>query len=89
MAWDVVYAKQAENSLVRTAKSDKKMAVRIMDRIDEISRLDPYASTVLLSGVPLYRLRVGDYRVILDLQNGVMRVYVITVYKRARSYRLR
>lgn len=89
MAWDVVYAKQAENSLSRIAKSDKKMAARIMDGIDEVARLDPYASTVRLSGVPLHRLRVGDYRAILDLQNRVMRVYVITVDKRARSYRFR
>lgn len=89
MAWDVVYAKQAENSLSRIAKSDKEMAARIMDSIDEVARLDPYASTVRLSGVPLHRLRVGDYRAILDLQNRVMRVCVITVDKRARSYRFR
>lgn len=89
MAWDVIYTKQAENSLARIAKSDKKMAARIMDHIDEIARLDPYASTMRLSGVPLHRLRVGDYRAILDLQNGLMRVCAITVDKRARSYRFR
>lgn len=60
-----------------------------MDRIDEIAGMDPYASTVRLSGVPLHRLRVDDYRTMLDLQNGVMRVYVITVDKQARSYRFR
>ena len=89
MAWDVIYTRQAENNLARIAKSDKKMAARIMDRIDEIAKLDPYASTVRLSGVPLHRLRVGDYRAVLDLQNGLMRVCVITIDKRARSYRFR
>jgi len=89
LAWDVIYAKQAENNLARIAKSDKKMAARIMDRIDEVAKLDPYASTVRLSGVPLHRLRVGDYRAVLDLQNGLMRVCVITIDKRARSYRFR
>ena len=59
-----------------------------MDRIDEIAKLDPYASTMRLSGVPLYRLRLDDYRAMLDLQNGLMRVCVIAVDKRARSYRL-
>ena len=83
MTWDVIYAKQAENNLARIAKSDKKMAVRIMDRIDEIAKLNPYASTVRLSGVPLHRLRVGDYRAVLDLQNELMSVCVITVDKRA------
>lgn len=65
------------------------MAARTMDRIDEIAGPDPCASTVRLSGVPLHRLRAGDYRAMLDLQNGVMRVYVIAVDKRARSYGFR
>ena len=83
MVWDVEYAKQAESSLARIAKSDRKTAARIMDRIDEIAEQDPYTITLRLSGVPLYRLRVGDYRAILDLQNGLMRIYVVSIDKRA------
>ncbi len=88
MAWAIDYADTAKGQL---GKLDKQTARRIVDFMDErIAVLDdPRSSGKALTG-PLggfWRYRVGDCRVICDIQDGALRVLVVQVGNRREIYR--
>ncbi|MDE1833676.1 MAG: type II toxin-antitoxin system RelE/ParE family toxin [Candidatus Micrarchaeota archaeon] len=64
---------------------DKEARGRIVKRVDGISER-PYLYVRRLIGVPLYRLRVGDYRVVMDIKNNEMLIFVVQVDHRGRVY---
>ena len=88
MAWTVDYAETAKEQL---RKLDKQTARRIVDYMDErITGLDnPRSTGKALTGPlgGLWRYRVGDYRVICDIQDGALRVLVVQVGNRREVYR--
>lgn len=88
MAWTIDYAETAKGQL---KKLDKQIARRIVDFMDErIADLaNPRSTGKALSG-PLggfWRYRVGDCRVICDIQDGALRVLVVQVGNRSKIYR--
>lgn len=88
MAWAIDYTDTAKEQL---RKLDKQMARRIVDYMDErIAGLEnPRNSGKALTG-PLggfWRYRVGDCRVICDIQDDVLRVLVVQVGNRGKIYR--
>jgi len=78
--------KWTENSLKQLKKLDKSVAERIVDKVELISE-DPFAYVQKLRGLGLYRLRVGDYRVIMSIERGKMVVFVLEVGHRSVIYR--
>lgn len=89
MAWQIDYTRQAQRQL---AKLDKPAARRILDYMDQqVAPLaDPRSLGKALTGHKLgsyWRYRVGDYRVICDIQDGVLRVLVVTIGHRKQIYR--
>ena len=88
MAWTIEYADTAMGQL---RKLDKQTARRIVDYMDErIAGLeDPRSTGKALTGPlgGLWRYRVGDYRVICDIQDGALRVLVVLVGNRREIYR--
>jgi mRNA interferase RelE/StbE len=72
-------------------KLDKQTARRIVDYMDErIAGLeDPRSTGKALTGPlgGLWRYRVGDCRVICDMQDGALRVLVVLVGNRREIYR--
>ena len=88
MAWTIDYADTARQQL---RKLDRQTARRIVDFMDErIAPLEnPRATGKALTG-PLggfWRYRIGDCRVICDLQDGALRVLVVQVGNRGEIYR--
>ncbi len=88
MVWTIDYADTAIGQL---RKLDKQTARRIVDFMDErIAGLEnPRDTGKALTG-PLgsfWRYRVGDYRVICDIQDGALRVLVVQVGNRRVIYR--
>lgn len=73
-------------SVQQLKKLDKSLAKRIIDRVDE-STNDPYAAVKRLTNSPYYRLRVGDYRVIVDLRRGSTTFFVVQVDPRKDDYK--
>lgn len=88
MAWTINYADSARKQLL---KLDKQIARRIVDFMDtRIASLDDPRSTCKALSGPLggfWRYRVGDYRVICDIQDGALRVLVVEVGNRREIYR--
>lgn len=88
MAWTIEYAETAKRQI---RKLDKLAARRIVDFMDErIARSDnPRESGKALKGSlgDLWRYRVGDYRVLCDIQDGVLTVLVLQIGNRREVYR--
>lgn len=68
----------------------KQMARRIRDELAEISQLeDPRSRGKALTGnlAGVWRYRVGDYRVLCDIEDGRLVILVIDVAHRREVYR--
>ena len=88
MAWMIEYTETAKNQL---GKLDRSVARRILDYMDQrIAPLDDACSAgKALTGVlgGLWRYRVGDVRVICEIQKGVLRILVVEIGHRREIYR--
>ena len=88
MAWTVEYTDTAKGQL---RKLDKQSARRILDFLDErvAQRDDPRSTGKALTGPlgGLWRYRVGDFRVICEIQDGELRVLVVELGNRREVYR--
>ena len=74
------------------AKKDEQIAKRIVAKLHEISQLEDPRSmgkglTENKSG--LWRYRVGDYRIVVDIEDDVLVILVVDVDHRSRVYRTR
>ena len=88
MAWTVDYTETARKQL---RKLDKQVARRILDFLDErvAASEEPRSTGKALTG-PLgsfWRYRVGEYRIICDIQDGQLRVLVVQIGNRREVYR--
>ncbi len=73
-------------------KLDRQVAKRITAKLREISRLeDPRSIGKSLTGnrAGLWRYRVGDYRIVADIEDDVLVVLVVDVAHRSRVYKRR
>ena len=75
----IVYSKKAENFL---KKQDKATQKRL---IDAIERLPSLGDIQKLHGTSGYRLRVGDFRVLFDI-NGVI-INIAKIDNRGQLYK--
>lgn len=67
-------------------KLENDTRTRIIKAIERI-RIRPESYVRRLVGEPYYRLRVGDYRVILDIDRGRMIVMILYVGHRRNVYK--
>ncbi len=82
------YSSKASRQLSKIAKSDKKNAQRIIERIESYVE-NPSGSFDIkaLKGkrASFLRLRVGNYRIIFEIEESTMLIYEIN--HRRESYR--
>ena len=74
-----------ESSVKKLEKLDRQIQKRIIRKLDEIAA-DPFAMARKLSGVNLYSIRVGDYRVIVSIERKKLVVLVIDLGHRSKIY---
>ena len=67
-------------------KLDNKLQIRIIDALERI-RLRPESYVTKLIGDSGYRLRVGDYRLIVDIDNKKILILVIKIGHRKKIYK--
>lgn len=89
MAWRIEFEGAALKEL---AKLDKQVARRILTFLRERVAVldDPRSVGEALKGSKLgefWKYRVGDYRIIANIEDGVMRVLVLKVGNRREVYR--
>ncbi len=83
MVWQIIWSIK---SIKQLEKSDTKNSQRIIRSI-LCCRDDPFRFVTRLANSPFYRLRVGDYRVIMDLEQNLLIIFVVELDKRGRIYK--
>ncbi len=88
MNWTIEYTRTAETQLL---KLDRQIARRILDYLDDkIAPLEnPRSRGKALVGPlgELWRYRIGDYRIICEIQDNVMRILVVETGLRKQVYK--
>ncbi|MEW5959556.1 MAG: type II toxin-antitoxin system RelE/ParE family toxin [Chloroflexota bacterium] len=82
----IVFTRQADRSLRKMSRNTARL---IRDKLDQLAQ-DPYArnpNLTRLQGRPGYRLRVGDWRVIYELEEDRLVILVLKIAPRGEVYR--
>lgn len=82
MPFTIIWSERAAKEL---KKLERPTAKRIYDSVSRL-RSDPYHNILRLTNSRFYRLRVGDHRVIIDIQNDQLRILVLEVGHRKNIY---
>ena len=87
MIWKIDYTGTAVNQLKKLDKSTARRVVGYMDV--RVAASDPYGVGRALTGPlgKLWRYRVGDIRVVCDIQADAERVLVLRIAQRDKVYR--
>jgi mRNA interferase RelE/StbE len=86
MMYRILFTKSADKAL---RKMPRDIAQRIRERLDRIA-VDPYAqhpNVTRLQSRPGYRLRVGDWRAIYEIEGEELVILVLRVGSRGEVYR--
>lgn len=82
MEYEIIWSIKASREMRRL---DRSVAKRIYSKVDQLKE-NPERLLERLVNSPYYRLRVGDYRIILDIQNEVLRILILKVGHRSAVY---
>lgn len=82
----ILYASQASNFL---KKADKSLAERIIKKLEALATAPINHDTKALEGYTekLFRVRVGDYRIIYEVDYTSNSIGIIKIDKRSRIYK--
>jgi mRNA interferase RelE/StbE len=83
MSYEIIFT---DNSLRQFKKLEKNVQERIIKALERI-RIRPEAYVKKLVGDLGYRLRVGEYRVIMDIYKDKLIVLVIKIGHRKNIYK--
>lgn len=77
----------SERAISRLNELPKTIRIAVYKKVGMLKE-DPYRKEVKrLRGLPYFRLRVGDYRVIFNIDKNVFQILVITVGHRKNIYK--
>ena len=82
MTYQIFFTDKAKKQLEKLEKVDQERIIKSLQRI----RIRPEAYITKLVGDPEYKLRVGDYRVILDIEKEKLIILVLMMGHRKNIY---
>ena len=83
MSYQIEFSFRAVKDLKRLEKNVTENIISALERIS----IRPYDFVRKLIGTNYYRLKVGEYRVIIDIQNEKLMILVITLGHRKNIYK--
>jgi mRNA interferase RelE/StbE len=81
--YEIIFSNKAKEQLLKLEKSIQGRIISTLERI----RIRPESYVTKLIGDPGYKLRIGDYRVIMDIENHNLLILVIKVGHRRDIYK--
>ena len=81
--YSVIFSDTALKQLKKLPSESQKRIVSAIDRI----KIRPYPHVKKLVGCPYFRLRAGDYRIILDIIENKLIIYVLELGHRKNIYK--
>jgi mRNA interferase RelE/StbE len=82
MTYEIIFSDQALRQLKKLEKIVQGRIIAALERI----RMRPQAYVTKLVGDPGYKLRVGDYRIIMDIDNKKLTILVLKAGHRKNIY---
>ena len=82
--YKVIFAKSVKKDFRKIPKLEVS---KILNEIVHLAKNPRSSKTKKLKGEKLYRLRVGNYRVIYDIQDNLMLIFVVKLGHRSDIYR--
>jgi mRNA interferase RelE/StbE len=82
LTYEIVLTDKAEKQL---KKLDKVIQERIISALEKI-RVRPESFITKIVGDPAYKLRVGDYRVLLEIEHNRLIILVLKMGHRRNIY---
>ncbi len=82
MTYEIIFSDKAFRQLGKLERSLQERIIAVLERV----RIRPEAYVTKLVGDPGYKLRVGDYRVIMDIDNKRLKILVLKVGHRKNIY---
>ena len=83
MTYEIIFSDKAFKQL---KKLERKVQERIIATLERV-RIRPESYVTKLVGDSGYKLRVGDYRVIMDIDKGKLLILVIKIGHRKKIYK--
>lgn len=80
--FEIAFTPTSKKQLEKLEKSVQKRIIATLERL----RFNPEKYVKRLVGIDAYRLRVGDYRVIMDINKNKLIVLVLKVGHRKNIY---
>ena len=85
MTFRIEFTKSAAKALVAIPRKDQR---RIARKIETLAENPPApAQTKMKGDNPFHRVRVGDYRVIYEIQNEILLILILKIGHRKDVYR--
>ena len=81
--YKIIISDKAKKQLSQLPKEIEDRIGNVLNRIV----INPFHYVKKLVGIPYYRLRVGDYRIILDIKQDKLIIYVIELGHRKNIYK--
>lgn len=81
--YNIEFSKLAEKQLSKLERGLQERVVATLGRI----RIRPYLFVIKLVGSPYFRLRAGDYRLILNIKDDQLIILVIELGHRSVIYK--
>ena len=82
MSYEIVFTDTSQKQFNKLEKDVQERIIKALERI----RIRPESYVKKLVGDPGYRLRVGDYRIILDIEKSELIILVIKIGHRKNIY---
>ena len=83
MKYTIIIEKAAEKFIVKLPAPEKERLLRAISRLPEGNDIKPLKGKRTKG---MYRLRVGDYRVIYTVDNGKLIIHVVDAGNRGQIY---
>ena len=80
--YEIEFSKTAEKQLYKLGNEIQSRIISTLERI----RIRPYSHVMRLVGSQYFRLRAGDYRIILDIKDDKLIIFVIELGHRKNIY---
>lgn len=83
MTYEIIFSDKAYKQLKKLEVEIQERIIRVIERI----RIRPESFVTKLVGDPGFRLRVEEYRVIIDIDKEKLLILVIKIGHRSRIYK--
>lgn len=84
--YEVLLHPDAQKTYINADKSLAKKIARCLQQLEQTPRSHPNIKALKGAFAGYYRYRIGDYRVIYSVDDGIVQVFVIAIVHRSEAY---